>query len=78
MMTPDQRFRLALINMAQGAQRQADALRAWAVRGDHEEQARAYERVSVLLCNEADALRAQDPPRRVDTDQSPPHDRVTR
>jgi len=45
---------------------------------NYEEQAQAYELVAVFLTNEADAMRAQDPPRRVDTDQSPPHDRVTR
>lgn len=76
-MTPDARYRLALVNMAQGAQRQADTLRTvHALSGaEAEEQAQAYDRVAVFLANEADAMRAQEPAR-ADTDMSPPHDRV--
>ncbi len=65
-MTLETRYRLALINMAQGAQRQADSIRTWAysvpaeVASGNEEQAQAYERVAQLLCNEADDLRKQE------------------
>lgn len=67
-MDKDTRYRLALINMAQGAQRQADACRSFVPviiatqpADDREEQAQAYERVAQLLCNEADDMKRREP-----------------